>query len=57
MDVPTAVILAAAVALALKCLADLADARLTAERARVRREAAKAEGSPSLGVDDDVPPA
>ena len=49
MDAPTAVIAAAAFGLALKCLADLADRQLSAERARVRREAPKAEVRPDLG--------
>ena len=38
MDVPTAVILAAAAGLALKCLADLADRHRDGERKRLERE-------------------
>ena len=51
MDAPTAVILAAAAGLALKCLADLADRHREAERARLERASAPhAEARPGLGV-------
>ena len=60
MDVPTALILAAAATLALKSLTDLADRRLAAERVRLGRERERdAEVPPDLGVagDGEVPPA
>ena len=63
MDVPTAVILAAAAGLALKCLADLADRHRDGERKRLERESSRnAEVRPDLRVTGaevggDVPPA
>ena len=60
MDLPTAVILAGAAGLALKCLADLAARHREAERERIAREnALKAEARPGLGVtgESDAPPA
>ena len=63
MDVPTAVILAAAAGLALKCLADLADRHRNGERKRIERESSRnTEARPGLrvtggDVSGDVPAA
>ena len=57
MDVPTALILAAALGLALKALADLADRHRAAERTRLAKQAERdAAGDAARGPVGAAPP-